>query len=75
MSFIIAILISAATPNAGNAPNGTDATQTKPVKAKKVCRAGASTGSRLPSKICKTQSEWDAQQGADAGRVKRDIGA
>jgi len=75
MPFIIGILLSAATPDAGNATNGTETAETKPVKAKKVCRAGASTGSRLPSKVCKTQSEWDAQQGADAGRIKRDIGA
>ena len=80
MQMIIVMLLLAASPDAAGStastetPAPTEATA-KPVKAKKICRAGASTGSRLTPKICKTQSEWDAQMGADASKLKSDSGA
>lgn len=42
----------------------TTTTTAKPEKAKKVCRADNTTGSRLKTRICKTQEEWDAMNAA-----------
>lgn len=69
MQSIIALLILAASPDAVQPAIGTEASETKPVKVKKVCRPGSATGTRMSSKICKTQSEWDAQLGADSTKL------
>jgi hypothetical protein len=41
----------------------------KPQKEKKVCRTDPDTGSILPQKTCKTQGEWDALSGQNAGAL------
>jgi hypothetical protein len=72
MQTIITLLLLAASPETASGLTGTDTpapTAAKPVKIKKVCRAGAATGTRLTSKICKTQAEWDAQIGADSTKI------
>lgn len=72
----LALSAAAAEPATTSATPTETETKAKPVKAKKICRAGAATGSRLSSKICKTQAEWDAMQGSDASeyRGKSDSG-
>ena len=70
MQTIITLLLLAASPDAATAVTGTETpAPAKPVKVKKICRAGAATGSRMTNKICKTQAEWDAQIGADATKI------
>jgi hypothetical protein len=73
MTAIFALLLLVSSPDAATNATPTEA-PAKPLKAKKICRAGAETGSRLSSKICKTQAEWDSQQGADAAKTSRDRG-
>lgn len=70
---IFALLLLAASPDAATTAASTEPTA-KPAKPKKICRAGAETGTRMTSKICKTQAEWDAQVGADSTKVDRDRG-
>lgn len=72
MQTIVALLLLSTSPQAAGPATAAETPQAKPVKVKKICRAGADTGSRMTSKICKTQSEWDAQMGADASKVKKD---
>jgi hypothetical protein len=69
MHFTIALLLLAASPETAPATAAPETPQSKPLKAKKICRAGSATGSRMTSKICKTQAEWDAQMDADATRL------
>lgn len=74
MLFILPALLFAATPDTDKVSNGTEATEAKPIKVKKICRAGAATSTRLTNKICKTQAEWDAQIGADATKMDNQRG-
>jgi hypothetical protein len=72
MQTIITLLLLAASPETAPAATGTETpapAAAKPVKVKKICRAGAATGTRMTSKICKSQAEWDAQIGADATKI------
>lgn len=70
MQTIITLLLLAVSPDAAPLVTGTETPPTaKPVKVKKICRAGAATGSRMTSKICKSQAEWDAQIGADSTKI------
>lgn len=73
MLTVFALLLLAASPDVATSSTSTEATA-KPVKPKKICRAGAETGTRMTSKICKTQAEWDAMQGADSTKIDRDRG-
>lgn len=59
LTLVLALALSAAAPEA-DAPPPT-MSEAKPAKPKMVCRANKSTGSRLKSRICKTQEEWDGQ--------------
>jgi hypothetical protein len=72
MQTIVVLLLLFASPEAAAPATTADTPQAKPAKVKKICRAGADTGSRMTSKICKTQSEWDALSSTDASRVKSD---
>lgn len=69
MQTIITLLLLAASPDAATSTTGTETPAAKPVKVKKVCRPGSATGTRMSSKICKTQAEWDAQLGADSTKL------
>jgi hypothetical protein len=71
MHFITTLLLLIASPEAVATEHPVEPEAAKPVKPKKICRAGAETGSRLTAKICKTQAEWDAQIGADASKLDR----
>lgn len=71
MPFIATLLLLIASPETAASVTPTENGEAKPVKPKKICRAGAETGSRLTAKICKTQAEWDAQAGADAAELSR----
>ncbi|AJA08329.1 hypothetical protein SKP52_07035 [Sphingopyxis fribergensis] len=59
LTLVLTLALSAATPEA--AAQAQTTSETKPAKPKMVCRANKSTGSRLKSRICKTQEEWDGQ--------------
>ncbi|MBA4751663.1 MAG: hypothetical protein H2055_05485 [Sphingopyxis sp.] len=59
LTLILTLALSASAPEA--APPAQTTSETKPAKPKMVCRANKSTGSRLKSRICKTQEEWDGQ--------------
>lgn len=75
-TLMISLALSAAAAEPATTSDTPTETKAKPVKAKKICRPGATTGSRLSSKICKTQAEWDAMQGSDTSefRGKSDSG-
>lgn len=40
-------------------------------KAKRVCERGVETGSLMPSRVCRTQSEWDEIRQAGINAVER----
>lgn len=69
MYAVIALLLLAASPEVSADTPAADTTQAKPTKPKKICRSGGATGSRLPSKICKTQAEWDALMESDTATL------
>jgi hypothetical protein len=54
------------------------ATETAPpapapaVKEKKICRTDQLIGSTVPRRVCKTRSEWSAQNGGKAGQPAAD---
>lgn len=75
MQTIVALLLLTASPDAATSTTNSETPVAKPAKPKKICRPGAATGTRMTSKICKTQAEWDAQIGADASKIKGDRGA
>ena len=58
MILALAFLASSASEPVANNSNEAQV-QTAKVKAKKICRMGDDTGSRITSKRCKTQKEWD----------------
>ena len=62
LTLILSLALAATAPEAASAPQTTS--ETKPAKPKMVCRANKSTGSRLKSRVCKTQEEWDGQPSA-----------
>ena len=63
LSLAFALLMATAGPDpaATPAPATQSAKPPKAPKPPKICREIESTGSRMPSKICKTQEEWDNQ--------------
>ncbi|MVZ97300.1 hypothetical protein EUU23_06225 [Sphingorhabdus sp. IMCC26285] len=71
MHFFTILLLLVASPEVATLEQPSEIPDAKPVKPKKICRAGAETGSRLTAKICKTQAEWDAQVGADQSSLNR----
>ena len=74
MRFMIAFLALLAMPMLAAAEEPTVAPPkeekaAKPKKPRKVCRLDANSASRIPSRICKLQEEWD--QGGDVdGNVR-----
>jgi len=62
---------AAQTAPATAAAPSTDAPAAKPKKEKKICRdSDASSYSRMPARVCKTQAEWNRNAGtpvADPG--------
>ena len=74
LTLALALALSAVAPEADASPPTTS--DAKPVKPKMVCRANKSTGSRLKSRICKTQEEWDGQAGdlRNDARLKGAVG-
>jgi hypothetical protein len=77
ISFVLAALASAAlvsgpvlaqtAPNAsGTEENGGGAEgekPAKPAKPKKICRETDQSYTRMPTRSCKTQAQWDAEDG------------
>lgn len=61
LPFAFALLLSAAAPEGAVSENPAPA-HVKPAKAKMVCRADDTSGSRVRAKICKTQQEWDSMR-------------
>lgn len=59
LTLMLSLALAAAAPEAASPPQTTS--EAKPPKPKMVCRANKSTGSRLKSRVCKTQEEWDGQ--------------
>lgn len=60
MQTIVALLLLAASPEAGTTTTETETPKAKPVKEKKICRPVVATGTRLGKRECKTQDEWDS---------------
>jgi hypothetical protein len=46
-------------------------TKAKPDSSRKVCRMLVPTGSRMSSRICRTQAEWDASRDKTADSLLR----
>jgi len=75
-SFVLALLLAAADPSgqgqasAANQPVSTTvATAKTPAKPDQdpnrvVCKAGENIGSRIQTRTCKTQAQWDAEEEA-----------
>lgn len=61
--YSIALTLAAATATADASAPPAPAERAKPQKAKRICRTDRVTGSRLNSRTCKTQAEWDAFEG------------
>lgn len=61
MHTIIALLLLTASPDPAPAAS-TTIIVIAPDQPKKICRAGAATGTRVTKNICRTQAEWDAMQ-------------
>ena len=61
MFLLFAIALNSAMPDANQAATTTQAPAAAPAKKeKKVCKVDeASSGSRMPHRVCMTQSEWD----------------
>ena len=74
LTLALALVLSAAAPEAATPAQTTS--EAKPAKPKMVCRANKSTGSRLKSRVCKTQQEWDGQGGdlRTDGRLRGAVG-
>lgn len=51
----------------GEENGATPAKPAKPAKPRKICRQDEATYSRMPTKVCKTQEEWDALDGRNRG--------
>ncbi len=62
LTLVFSLALAAAAPEAAASAEQATTSETKPAKPKMVCRANKSTGSRLKSRVCKTQEEWDGQQ-------------
>jgi hypothetical protein len=62
MQLIFVFLLQAASPQADGPILVMGNVQTEPAKERKICRAGAATGTRVTKNICRTQAEWDAMQ-------------
>lgn len=65
IALILSAVLMAAAPPAGEAAaqaSGAPAKSAKPDKGDMVCRKEAVVGSRMKSRICMTQAEWDARQ-------------
>lgn len=58
-SLIAAMLVAAVLTPAAPALAGDK--DSKPPKAKKICKTQELTGSRMPKRTCKTQEQWDAE--------------
>lgn len=74
LTLVLSLALSAAAPEAGDAPAPTTTTA-KPAKPKKICRTDVNTGSRLKGRTCKTQEQWDAQPQDVGGDVRMNGGA
>ncbi|MGH6697418.1 hypothetical protein [Sphingopyxis sp.] len=74
LTLVLSLALSAAAPEAAEAAAPTTTTA-KPAKPKKICRSDADTGSRLKTRTCKTQEQWDNQQRDVGNDVRIGTGA
>ncbi len=73
LTILLSLALSAAAmDSASDQAAGTS--DAKPEKAKKICRSDGTTGSRLKSRICKTQEEWDAMNNARQDDIRSKTG-
>jgi curli biogenesis system outer membrane secretion channel CsgG len=76
LTLVLSLALSAAAPEAAEAAAPTTTTTAaKPAKPKKICRSDADTGSRLKTRTCKTQEQWDNQQQDVGNDVRVGTGA
>ena len=71
IAFVFAAALMAAAPAAGEAATAQTATPTKSDKPKAdelVCKKEAVVGSRMKTRVCLTQADWDPRE-ADARSV------
>ena len=68
LTLVLSLALSAVAPEA--APPTVD--EAKPEKPKMVCRADKASGSRLKTRICMTQEQWDNQKSniSDGDRLR-----
>jgi hypothetical protein len=74
LMFAIAHLASTPGETAGEEPVLRTTTAPKPEKIRKadtVCRREAVVGTRMKTRICMTQSEWEQRGGADRDNVEK----
>lgn len=61
MHVIIALLLVSTSPEP-IVVTGAPRALPEPMETKKICRAGAATGTRITKNICRTQAEWEAME-------------
>jgi len=61
IAFVLAAALAAAAPPAGETAS-TPAKATKAAKGDLVCKKEAVVGSRMKTRICLTQAEWDRKE-------------
>jgi hypothetical protein len=61
IALVLAAALAAAAPPAGEAA-GTPAKATKAGKEDLVCKKEAVVGSRMKTRVCMTQADWDRKQ-------------
>lgn len=69
LTLVLSLALSAVAPEAAAPPTVDEA---KPEKPKMVCRADKASGSRLKTRICMTQEQWDNQKSniSDGDRLR-----
>ena len=63
LTLMLSLALSAAAPDASASAEAAPAkpAKVKAAKPKLICKSETTTRSRMPTRICKTQEQWDAQ--------------
>ena len=65
----VVAFLAASTAQATETPSTVPPSPAPAVKERKVCRTDQLIGSMVPRRVCKTRSEWDAQNGGKPGQA------
>ena len=74
LTLVLSLALSAAAPETTASP-APATTAAKPPKPKKICRSEADTGTRMKTRTCKTQEQWDSQPQDVGNDVRMNGGA